>query len=131
MVTIARRVGWVEGLRYRGQTNMLTWVLHRITGLGILLFVSLHIVAAFFLNALGDDISSAVTRWYESQPVQVFVYFCVLYHAFNGLRVLLEDFYPPLLRYHRELIWLQWAIFVPVFGLPAYLMVQDIVLGGA
>ena len=127
----ARRVRFLEGLRYRGQTNMVTWLLHRATGLGILLFVSLHVIAAFFLNALGDDISNAVTRWYESQPLQVFVYFCLLYHACNGLRVLLEDFYPPLLRYHRELIWLQWAVFVPVFGLPAYFMLQGLVVGGA
>ena len=103
-------------------------LLHRITGLGILLFVTAHVVAAFFLNALGDAVSTAVTRWYESRPVQVFVYFCVLYHAFNGLRVLLEDFYPPLLRYHRELIWLQWAVFVPTFGLPAYFMLQQLIL---
>lgn len=105
------------------------WVLHRITGLGILLLVSVHVMAAFFMNALDDPISTAVTRWYESRPVQVFVYFCVLYHALNGLRVLLEDLYPPLLRHHRELIWLQWAIFIPVFGLPAFFIAQGIVMG--
>jgi succinate dehydrogenase / fumarate reductase cytochrome b subunit len=126
----ARRIGLLEALRYQGRENMLTWVLHRITGLGILLFVTTHIVAAFFLHALGDTVSTVVTRWYQSRPVQVFVYFCVLYHAFNGLRVLLEDFYPPLLRYHRELIWLQWAVFVPTFGLPSYFMLQAIILGG-
>jgi len=123
------RVGLWEALRYRGGIGVLVWILHRITGLGILLFVSIHVVAAFFMNALNDSISTAVTHWYESHPVQVFVYFCVLYHALNGLRVLLEDFYPPLLRYHRELIWLQWAIFVPVFGLPAFFIAQGIVLG--
>jgi succinate dehydrogenase / fumarate reductase cytochrome b subunit len=122
---------FLEALRYQGKENMLTWVLHRITGLGILLFVSTHVVAAFFLNALNDNISTAITAWYESRSVQVFVYFCVLYHAFNGLRVILEDFCPSLLRYHRELIWLQWAIFLPVFGLPALFMLQDIVFGSA
>jgi succinate dehydrogenase / fumarate reductase cytochrome b subunit len=122
---------FLEALRYQGKENMLTWVLHRITGLGILLFVSTHVVAAFFLNALNDNISTAITAWYESRSVQVFVYFCVLYHAFNGLRVILEDFYPSLLRYHRELIWLQWAIFLPVFGLPALFMLQGIVFGSA
>jgi succinate dehydrogenase / fumarate reductase, cytochrome b subunit len=127
-VTGARRVGLLDALRYQGQQNMLAWLLHRITGLGLLLFVTAHVVAAFFLNAVGDTVSTAVTSWYESRPVQVCVYFCVLYHACNGLRVLLEDFYPPLLRYHRELIWLQWAVFVPTFGLPAYLMLQQLIL---
>jgi succinate dehydrogenase cytochrome b subunit len=123
------RVSWLEALRYQGRENMLTWVLHRVTGLGILLFVSTHVVGAFFLNALNDNISTTITAYYESRPVQVFVYFCVLYHAVSGLRVILEDFLPSLLRYHRELIWLQWAIFLPVFGLPAFLMLQGIFLG--
>jgi len=122
------RAGFWETLRYHGGIGALVWVLHRITGLGILLLVSVHVTAAFFMNALDDPISTAITRWYESRPVQVFVYFCVLYHAFNGLRILLEDLYPPLLRYHRELIWLQWAIFIPVFGLPAFFIVQGIVV---
>ncbi len=125
-----QRVGFLEALRYRGSENTLTWALHRITGLGILLFVGTHVVAALFLNGLGDAISTSITGWYESAPVQVFVYFCVLYHACNGLRVLVEDFYPPLLRYHHELIWLQWAIFVPTFGFPAYYMLQSLALGG-
>ena len=128
-VSNTRPVGLVEMVCYRGKENMLTWALHRITGLGILLFVGMHVVAALFLNALGDSISTAVIRWYESRPVQVFVYFCVLYHATNGLRVLSEDFYPPLLRHHRELIWLQWAVFAPIFGLPAYFMVQSLIVG--
>jgi succinate dehydrogenase / fumarate reductase cytochrome b subunit len=105
---------------------MLAWALHRITGLGILFFVGTHVVAAFFLNALGDNISKSVTLWYESTPFQIFIYFCVLYHAFNGLRVVVEDFYPPVLRYRRELLWLQWLIFLPVFGLPAFLMVLSL-----
>ncbi len=123
------RAGFWETLRYQGGIGAAVWVLHRITGLGILLLVSVHVMAAFFMNALDDPISTAVTRWYESRPVQLFVYFCVLYHALNGLRVLLEDLYPPLLRHHRELIWLQWAIFIPVFGLPAFFIAQGIVIG--
>jgi succinate dehydrogenase / fumarate reductase cytochrome b subunit len=125
------RVRLLEALSYRGSENTLTWALHRVTGLGILLFVSTHVVAALFLNGLGDAISTSITQWYESAPVQVSVYFCVLYHAFNGLRVLVEDFYPPLLRYHRELIWLQWAVFVPTFAFPAYSMVQSLILGSS
>ena len=110
---------------------MLAWVLHRITGLGILFFVGIHVVAAFFLNAIGDIVSTSITTIYESAPMQIFVYFCVLYHALNGLRVIVEDLWPPLLRYHQKLLWLQWAIFVPVFGLPAFLMVTGILSGGA
>jgi len=110
---------------------MLAWVLHRVTGLGILIFVGTHVIAAFFLNAIGDNISTTITTLYESTPMQVFVYFCVLYHGLNGLRVIVEDLWPPLLRYHRELLWLQWLVFLPVFALPAYLMITSFLTGGA
>jgi succinate dehydrogenase / fumarate reductase cytochrome b subunit len=126
----ARRVGLIQALRYRGQESMLTWILHRLTGLGILLFVSVHVVAAFFLNVVSPQTWRAITDVYESKPIQIFVYFCVLYHALNGLRLILEDFFPPLLRFHREMIWIQWLLFVPIFGLPAVLMLQDMLAAG-
>jgi succinate dehydrogenase / fumarate reductase cytochrome b subunit len=125
-----RHVGFLEGLRYKGTEGMLAWALHRITGLGILLFVGVHVVAAFFLNAIGDSISTTITAVYEWAPVQIFVYFCVLYHALNGLRLIVEDFWPPLLRFHRELLWLQWLIFLPVFGLPAFLILTKYLATG-
>ena len=125
-----RHVGYLEGLHYKGKGSMLAWALHRICGVGILLFVGIHVIAAFFLNAIGDDISTTITTVYESTPFQIFVYFCVLYHALNGLRLIIEDLWPPLLRFHRELLWFQWAIFVQVFGLPAFLMVTNKLSGG-
>jgi len=126
-----RHVGFLEGSRYKGSTHMLAWALHRITGLGILIFVGTHVIAAFFLNAIGDNISTTITTIYETTPVQIFIYFCVLYHALNGLRVIVEDLWPPLLRFHRELLWFQWLVFLPVFGLPAFLMLMSYLSGGA
>ena len=37
----ARSLG--QALRYKGRTGMWTWVLHRVTGLGILLFLIIHV----------------------------------------------------------------------------------------
>jgi succinate dehydrogenase / fumarate reductase cytochrome b subunit len=125
-----RHVGYLEGLRYKGKENMLAWALHRITGLGILIFVGIHVIAAFFLNALGDSVSTTITTIYESRPFQIVIYFCVLYHALNGVRVIIEDFWPPLLRYHRELLWFQWLVFLPLFLLPAFFLVTGILSGG-
>ncbi len=64
-----------------------------------------------------------MTAFYESWPTQLFVYFCVLYHAINGGRVALMDLFPRLLRYQHELVWLQWAIFTA--GLPGAGVLPD------
>ena len=39
-------------LGYRGGQPMIAWLLHRISGIGIVLFVSMHVFAAFFLYAV-------------------------------------------------------------------------------
>jgi succinate dehydrogenase / fumarate reductase, cytochrome b subunit len=37
-------VGLVTALRYKGRTGMWMWLLHRVTGLGILAFLIIHVV---------------------------------------------------------------------------------------
>ncbi|MGD8814912.1 MAG: hypothetical protein PVI78_10615, partial [Anaerolineales bacterium] len=72
----------------------------------------------------GDDLSFALNTFYESWQFQIFVYFSVLFHALNGTRLTLMDLFPKLMRFQRELLWLQWAIFVVSFGFPTYFLIQ-------
>ena len=123
-MSASRGVSVLQALRYRGRQGMLSWTLHRLTGLGIVLFVGMHVVAAFFLQQFGDPVATAVTAAYESWPTQLFVYFCVLYHALNGARLALMDLFPRLLRFQNELVWLQWAVFAPAYLLPAFFLVR-------
>lgn len=120
----SRGVSVLQALRYRGRQGMLAWTLHRLTGLGIVLFVGMHVVAAFFLQQFGDPVATALTAFYESWFTQIFVYFCVLYHALNGGRLALMDLFPGLLRYQHELVWLQWAVFAPSFLVPAFFLIR-------
>jgi succinate dehydrogenase / fumarate reductase, cytochrome b subunit len=124
-VAYSRKVSWLAGLRYRGKQGMLNWILHRVTGLGIVLFVGLHIVASFFGQQFGDDLAFAVNAVYQSWAFQIFIYFCVLFHALNGTRIALMDFFPGLMRFQKELIWLQWLILIPTYGLPVFILLQD------
>jgi succinate dehydrogenase / fumarate reductase cytochrome b subunit len=41
----------------------------------------------------------------------------VLYHALNGLRIIIMDFWPPMTRYHRQLWYVNWVLFA-VIGVP-------------
>ncbi|MFN2121565.1 MAG: succinate dehydrogenase, cytochrome b556 subunit [Anaerolineales bacterium] len=126
---LSRSVSILSGLRYRGRAGMLTWLLHRITGLGILLFVGTHVTVSFFGQQFGDDLAFAINSVYESWQFQIFVYFSVLFHAMNGSRLAVMDLFPALIRYQRELIWLQWLMFVPLYGLPVYIMIQNALSG--
>jgi succinate dehydrogenase / fumarate reductase, cytochrome b subunit len=109
---------------------MLSWVLHRISGLGMIVFVGMHVVAAFSLQQYGSGIGKAINTVYESWPFQCFIYFCVIFHALNGARIIILDVWPKLLQYQREATWLQWLIFIPTYGLTLLVLIQRGLSGG-
>ena len=120
-----RNVSLLTGLRYKGQGPMLTFVLHRIGGLGMGIFVSIHILAA----VLGGGVGLFLNVVYENWVFQIFIFFCALFHAINGLRITILDLFPKLIEHHREAIWIEWAVFLPTFGLAA-LVITMTALGG-
>jgi succinate dehydrogenase / fumarate reductase cytochrome b subunit len=127
---LKRNVGLMDGLRYRGKGPMLTFILHRISGLGILIFVTLHVLAAFLSNlSWGSGAGIFINTIYEHWLFQIFIFFCVLFHATNGLRIVILDLWPKLLEYQREAIWLEWVVFLPIYGI-AVLVIIRTALGG-
>ena len=117
---LTRNVGLATALRYKGQGPMLTFVLHRIGGLGIALFVTVHILSSF----VGGQAGVFVNSIYESWGFQLFVFFCALFHAINGLRITILDLWPSLLAHQREAIWLEWMLFLPVYGLAVFVSLR-------
>jgi len=118
---------------YKGQSGMWSWLLHRITGLGVLLFILIHIVDISLLN-FGPKVYNEGIALFGLTIVRLLSLALIgglLYHAFNGVRIMLIDFWPRGARYQRILFatvmlltivcFLPMAYFVmaPVFGLPA------------
>jgi succinate dehydrogenase / fumarate reductase, cytochrome b subunit len=122
---LRRNVGLLTGLRYQGEGPMLTFVLHRISGLGMVIFVAIHILASFLGGKSGAFANAIYAHWL----FQLFVFFCALFHAVNGLRITILDLWPKLLEYQREAIWVEWAVFLPVYGIAAIVIIQT-ALGG-
>jgi succinate dehydrogenase / fumarate reductase cytochrome b subunit len=125
LMGLKRDVSLKDALRYQGKGPMLTFILHRIGGLGMITFVGLHVLASFVDGRVG----STINLIYENWAFQVFIFFCVLFHVINGLRIVILDLWPKLIEYQREAIWLEWMIFVPVYGMAVYVIVST-ALGG-
>lgn len=129
-MAFGKYIGW-KGLTYRGGGPMLTFLLHRITAVGIILFVGLHVLASFSMQQIvGDTVGTAINTVYEAWWFQVFVVFCVIFHTINGLRITLLDVFPRMLKFQREATWLEWAIFVPLYGLTLYILFYTGLIGG-
>ncbi len=122
---LKRNVSLSTGLGYKGQGPMLTFVLHRIGGLGMAVFITTHILASF----LGGKGGAFVNSIYENWVFQIFIFFCVLFHAINGLRITILDLFPKLIDHHREAIWIEWAVFIPVYAISVFVIVTT-ALGG-
>ena len=88
---------------YKGQSGMWSWLLHRVAGLGILLFLLVHIVDISLLG-LGPNVYNEGIALFGTTIVRIVslgLIAGVLYHAFNGLRITLIDFWPKGARYQH------------------------------
>src|SRR5581483_7418722 len=105
---------------YKGQSGMIAWLLHRIAGVAILLFLVIHIVDISLLgfgpNVYNEGIAlfgTALLRFISLALVAA-----VFYHALNGIRVMLIDFVPWCVRYQRSMFWAAMVLtilgFIPV-----------------
>ncbi len=122
---LKRNVSLATALRYKGQGPMLTYVLHRIGGLGMAIFITIHILASFVGGKGGVFVNSI----YENWIFQIFIFFCVLFHAINGMRITMQDLWPKAIKYEREAIWVEWVIFLPLYAVAVCVIVRT-AMGG-
>ncbi len=83
------------------------WVIHRASGVGVLLFLLLH-VADVALVRLGPEAFNALVFVYRQavfRVLEVLLMGAVLFHAFNGLRITIQDVWPGWLPYGKRLLW--------------------------
>jgi len=128
-MAFGRQTG-LRGMKYKGGGPMIAWLFHRIGGLAMVLFIGLHTLASFSNQQLGNDFLTQVNIIYSSWIFQAFLFFFIIFHVFNGLRIILLDLWPRFLVYQREAIWLQWVIIIPLFGMVLYFMISSALAGG-
>ncbi len=91
-----RGAGKARGSLYRGGPGMITWVLHRITGVGIFFFLFAHILDTSMV-AIGDgSLYDGVIAVYHHPIIRLMeigLVVAVIYHGMNGIRVTLIDFW--------------------------------------
>jgi succinate dehydrogenase / fumarate reductase cytochrome b subunit len=100
-------------MRYRWQTGATAWLLHRITGAAVGVYVLLHILAQFGMKY--DQKGLAGLRDFLTHKAVVLVLLAFLiYHALNGVRELIIDFGSGAL-YHKKLFWVMVGIGVVIY----------------
>lgn len=117
-----------SALRYRGREGMWTWLLHRVTGLGILLFLVIHVVDTALVIYWPELYDHALALYKNAlfRVAEVGIFFAVLFHAANGLRIIVQDFWPATMLRQRQMAWAA-AIVVLLAMVPvSYLMLRPL-----
>lgn len=99
---------------YKGKVGQWAWIFHRVTGVGVLLFLIAHIVDTALIG-FGPDVYNKVMEIYRHpffKINEVFLFAAVLFHALNGVRIILVDFWPQGTRYHRQMMWAVIGLFI-------------------
>jgi len=108
---------------YRGREGSWAFVFHRLSGVGVWLFVVLHVIDIWLVGAAPEEYDSLL-RFYASplgRVLEVLLGAALLYHALNGMRILIIDLWPSMTVHHRKLWWGSWIIFFGI-GLPGALL---------
>lgn len=80
---------------YRGREGQISFILHRLTGLGTLLFLSIHILDTATVYFFPSLYAHAIGL-YRTTPLmigEIILVFCVIYHGINGLRIAIFDLF--------------------------------------
>ena len=102
------------GSIYKGHESQWSWILHRITGVAVILFLFAHVIDTAAVG-WGPDAYNRITAAYENPIVRVLEYglvVAVLYHSLNGLKITLIDFFPRLVRKIRPISIAFTTVFV-------------------
>lgn len=114
---------------------MWSWVLHRITGVAIFFFLLVHILDTALIRVSPEAYNAVIgtyKEWYMTLGEVVLVG-AIAFHAFNGLRIILIDFWSKGAKYQRQMFWCVlgvWAVVMVGFSWRHLTLAFGAVMGG-
>jgi succinate dehydrogenase / fumarate reductase, cytochrome b subunit len=110
--------------RYKGKAGQWAFLGHRITGFLVFLFLLLHIVDVSLLR--WPETYDQVHRLYGNVLLRLFevgLLFALLFHTFNGVRIVAVDVFPEAVRNQRRLLQVVVALTV-LAGVPGGVVIM-------
>jgi succinate dehydrogenase cytochrome b subunit len=116
---------------YKGQSGMWSWLLHRVTGLAILLFLFIHIVDISLIG-FGPAAYNTGVLLFDTIVVRILslaLIGAVLLHAFNGVRIMIIDFWHKGVRYQALMFVIVLIVTVLGFLPLGYFVIEPFLPG--
>jgi succinate dehydrogenase / fumarate reductase cytochrome b subunit len=88
---------------YKGHEGQYSWLLHRVTGVAIILFLFAHVIDTAVVG-WGPEAYDRVVSVYENPVVRLLelgLVAAVVFHSLNGIKIMILDFFPGLVSHIR------------------------------
>lgn len=117
------------GTLYRGREGMWSWVAHRITGVLVFFFLFAHVLDTALVRVSPNSYDKVIGTYKNPfvNLLEVGLVAAVVYHALNGIRILLIDFWEKGPRYQKQMLYIELALFVILVVPGAFFMLQHTV----
>jgi succinate dehydrogenase / fumarate reductase cytochrome b subunit len=102
------------GTIYKGSPGQWSWLAHRITGVAVILFLFAHVVDTAVIG-WGPEAYNRVLRVYHNWGVRLLelgLVAAVIYHAINGVKIMIIDFWPGSTRHYKALSLASTGLFL-------------------
>ena len=119
-------------IRYRGREGQINFLLHRLTGLGTLLFLVIHILDTAMVYFYPPLYEHAIELYRSPLFMlgEIALVFSVIFHGVNGLRVAYVDLFKPqnwtIERQRRAARW-TLGISAALWVVPAFIMARSLI----
>lgn len=91
---------------------MWSWVLHRVTGVAIFFFLLVHILDTALVR-VSPEAYNVVISAYKTPLMgigEIALVGAIMFHALNGLRIILVDYWSKGAKYQRAMFWIVLAV---------------------
>jgi len=118
-----------EYLTYKGRSGQWAWIFHRVTGVGVFLFLLTHVIDTALIGWGPEPYNKMMAIYHMPffRAGEVVLTGMVLYHALNGVRIIIIDFWPETTAAHRKWTYAMATVFALLFIPTAIVMLKWVV----
>ncbi len=111
-------------------TGTIAWILHRITGLLLVLYICMHtfVIGSAQLGQESFNRTLAAVQTPVFHILEIGLIGCVFFHMLNGLRLVFIDF-TYLTKAHKWIFWIFMIGFMAIMAYTSYIIFAEILSG--
>jgi succinate dehydrogenase / fumarate reductase, cytochrome b subunit len=122
-----------ESTVYRGKSGQWAFVLHRITGFLVFFFLLLHVVDVSLIN-IDPELYNEVHELYGNVMLRLFevgLLGALVYHALNGVRIVMIDFFPGSIRNEKAMFTVVSFLTIVLTAVGGFIIMKPFLEGTA